>query len=488
VSRGPDAVVEGRVTFGLRTFARSAGLLSLGSFANLLRAVVSAKLFAVALGPSTVGVLVQLLNFSAFVSTIIPLGLTTGVVKLVAEAHHDREATNRVVGSAAVLSLLSALAACVLLLPASGRISAVLTGSSRYQPLVALLVLSFPLYNLAGSFAYVLQGFSAVRRLTRASVANAVATVAMLVPATVAFGLTGAVASVLAGGAVQSALYLAELWLAYRERGWRLAGARAAAGESRVLLGLGAVLLAGGIASWGSLLVVRTLVVRELGQHDNGLYQAVYGFSSQYIAVFMAWMAAYVFPRVAAQGALRLDELLNSALRANLFLMVPVLCGTVALRDPLIQVFYSHAFLPAAPLMPIQALGDYTRVVGWSLGVALFALGRVRAHLLLISGQSALWVLLAAALIPTLGLEGVSAAYALSFLSWPLLAWPMLRSWFGFRLTAASLRLAGAGLAAVLLAAALPEPSGVIAVPALPLLVLLGGRDRARRPGVPDAR
>jgi len=100
--------------FGLRSFARSAGLLSLGSVANLLRAVVTAKLFAIALGPSAVGVLVQLLNFSAFVSTIIPLGLTTGVVKLVAEARGDEEATSRVVGSASVLSVLSALAACVL--------------------------------------------------------------------------------------------------------------------------------------------------------------------------------------------------------------------------------------------------------------------------------------------------------------------------------------------------------------------------------------
>jgi len=246
------------------------------------------------------------------------------------------------------------------------------------------------------------------------------------------------------------------------------------------------VLLIGGIASWGSLLVVRTILVRTLGQQDNGLYQAVYGFSSQYITAFMTWMAAYVFPRIAARGAGQLDELLNSGLRANLFLMVPVLCTVVALRDPLIQVFYSRAFVAAAPLMPVQAVGDYMRIVGWSLGVALFALGRVRAHLLLISGQSGLWVLFAIALIPSLGLQSVSAAYALSFLLWPLLAYPMLRSWFGFRLATGSWWLMCAGLAAVVAASLPPQPFGVVAVPVVPLLVLLLLRDRF--PGATAAR
>ncbi|HYW27513.1 MAG TPA: oligosaccharide flippase family protein [Terriglobales bacterium] len=473
---------EAGVRFDLSTFARSAGLLSLGSVANLLRAVVAAKLYAVALGPSAVGILVQLLNFAAFVSTIIPLGLTTGVAKLVAQADSDERMTSRVVGSAALLSVGSALAACVVLLPASGHISFVLTGSARYQPLVGLLILSFPLYNLSGAVGYVLQGMSAVRRLTRASVANAAATLAVLVPATLAFGLAGTIASVLIGSVVQSFVYIGELWLAYRERRWRLDAVRAARSESRLLLGFGTVLLLGGIANWGSLLIVRTVLVRTLGEHDNGLYQSVYGFSSQYIAMFMTWMAAYVFPRIAARGPRQLDELLNSALRANLFLMVPVLCVVTSLRGPLIQVLYSHAFLAAAPLVPVQVLGDYVRVLGWSLGVAFFALGRVRTHLLLIAGQNALWVLFAVALMPHVGLPGISAAYALSFVWWPLLAFPLLRSWFGFRLTAASWWLTGAGLAAVAAASFLPQPLGAVAIPIVPLAVLL-----QRRLSVPTA-
>ena len=461
-----------RVGFDLGTFVRSAGLLSLGSVASFVRAVVTAKLFAIVLGPSTVGVLAQLLNFAALVSVIVPLGLTTGVVKMVAESHDDPEATDRVVGSACLLSVLSASLATLVLLPAAGRISTALTGSDRYGGLVALVVLSFPLYNLAGAMSYVLQGFADVSRLTRAAVANAAAALVVLVPATLLLGLRGAVLTVLVVSAVQAGLYGAELWGAYARRGRRLLAVRGSRREARRLLGFGVVLLVGSVAIWGSLLLVRTLVIRTLGQYENGLYQAVYGMSNQYVTVFMTWMAAYVVPRIAATGSGRVGPLLDSGLRANLFLMTPVLTLAIALRDPLIRLFYSPEFLPAAALVPAQALGDYVRVVGWSLAAALFPLGRTRAHLALVAGQCLLWLGLTALLLPGLRLPAVSAAYALSFVAWPPVACLLLRRWCGFLPSASAGALAAVGLASLLAAAWLPQPLGVLAAPVLPLAVI----------------
>src|SRR3989442_11497027 len=76
--------------FGIRTFVMSAGVLSLSAVSNLVRAIITAKLLALALGPSLTGDLAQILNFSAFLFQIIPLGLTTGVAKLVADSPSDR--------------------------------------------------------------------------------------------------------------------------------------------------------------------------------------------------------------------------------------------------------------------------------------------------------------------------------------------------------------------------------------------------------------
>ena len=122
---------------------RSAGVLSLNSLVSFARAVITAKLFAVTLGPSVVGILAQLLNFSAFVSVIIPLGLTTGVAKMVAEKHGVSRDVSRIVSTASVLAFASALAMAILLAPVAGKISESLTGTSRYGVLVLLIVASF---------------------------------------------------------------------------------------------------------------------------------------------------------------------------------------------------------------------------------------------------------------------------------------------------------------------------------------------------------
>lgn len=463
--------------FPLRQFVRSAGVLSVSSVASLLRAIVTAKLFAVALGPSAVGILAQLLNFSAFLFTVLPLGLTTGVAKMVAEGHGDRRSVDAVVGTSSAISLASGLAAALLLTPLSGAISTALTGSDRYSLLVVLILWSFPLNNLAGVISYVIQGLGDIGRLTWANVATSLATLALVVALTIPYHLLGAVVSVLAASAVQAAVFGWALAGSYRARGWSVFGWRVSREVGLTLMRYGGVMLLGGMAMWGAVLITRTLSVRTLGEFQNGIYQVAFGLSSQYMAIFMTWMAAYVFPRVTATSSEgRLSTLLNSGLRANLFLMVPILAITISIRDPLIRLFYSGAFLSASPLLPVQALGDYARVIGWSFGICLFAQGRTGAHLLAVSAQAVAWVVLTALLLPRLGIAALVLGYSISYLAWPALMYPMARTWFGVRISPENALLAAVGLAVLVACTALPQPYGLALVPVLPGIVYLRHR------------
>lgn len=467
--------------FGLRRFARSAGVLSLSSMANFARAVVTAKLLAVTLGPSTVGILAQLLNFSALLSVIIPLGLTTGVAKMVADAGAAEQRVNKVVVASAVVSVTSGLFAAVLLVPFAGTISTALTGGSQYRVLVIFLIASFPLYNLSGVLGYVLQGLADVNRLTWANISSGIIALAALVPLTVAYGLRGAIGAVLVSSFVQAAVFAWAVSRAYALRAWRLTGARFDRGTAKELLGYGGVVLVGSVVIWGSVLVVRTLTTRVLGETANGLYQVVFGLSTQYITIFMTWMAAYVFPRLVTESRSgKLGPLLNSGLRANLAIMVPILVISISLRDPLIRIFYSPAFSAAAPLIPLQVLGDYARIVGWSFAVCLFAIGRTRSHLAVVSAQGIGWVVLAAAMIPIWGLSAVPASYSISFLAYPVLGIALVHHWAGALPDRMAWLLIGLGLACVVGSAA-PLYAGLLLVPVLPVAVYLLNRHELRR-------
>jgi len=472
--------------FGLARFIRSAGVLSLSSVASFVRAVITAKLFAVTLGPSAVGILAQLLNFAAFVSVIIPLGLTTGVAKMVADNSRNEQNMNRVVLTSAVLAIGSACAAAILLAPAAGPISYALTGSTSYGFLIVLIVASFPLYNLSGVIGYVLQGIADVDRLTKANVATTVLAIVVLVPLTLAYGLAGAISAVLVTSFVQAGIFAWALRRAYAARAWRFVHATLDRHTAKELLAYGGIVLIGGIVSWSSVLVVRTLTLRELGESANGLYQVVFGLSNQYVTMFMTWMAAYVFPRIVTErlGG-KLGPLLNSGLRANLAIMVPIFVVAIALRDPLIRVFYSASFTGAAPMVPIQVIGDLVRVFGWSFAVCLFAIGRTRSHLLVVAGQGIAWVILAAALIPVWGMLAVPASYAMSFLVYPLLGISLTHHWGGAAPDRKAWLLMSLGLTCVLGATFIPFDGGLLLAPAVPALVYWWNRSELRTARTP---
>ena len=476
--KGDQPEIEGR--FGLRLFARSASVLSLNSMVSFARAVITAKLFAVTLGPSVVGILAQLLNFSAFVSVIIPLGLTTGVAKMVAENRQAPREVSRIVTTASTLAFASALGMAIVLAPVAGKISESLTGTSQYGLLVLLIVASFPLYNLAGVLSYVLQGLAEVQRLTWANIITAALSVLLLVPLTIAYGLTGAMVAVLATSFVQAGLFSWMLLSTYAARAWKFAEIRFDRHTARELLAYGGIVLIGGAVLWGSVLAVRTLTLRVLGESSNGLYQVVFGLSTQYMTMFMTWMAAYVFPRIVSERHRgKLGELLNSGLRANLAIMVPILVVAVALRDPLIRIFYSPAFLAASPLILFQVLGDYARIIGWSFAVCLFAIGRTRSHLAVIATQSLVWVLLAVLMVPVWGLTAVPISYAISFLTYPLLGIALVRHWAGAAPDRKSVLLAALGLICVVGSAA-PFYTGLLLAPLMPAAVYLLNRQELR--------
>ncbi len=469
--------------FGIRTFATSVGILSLSSISNLVRAVITAKLLAVALGPTLTGDLAQILNFSTFLFQLIPLGLTTGVAKLVADSPADRAKVSAVAGTSSLLSLASATICAVLLAPFANQLSQVLTGSTAYVVPVLLVLLSLPLYNVAGVLSYVLQGLSDIRGLTIANVATALTALVVLIPATIAFKLVGATAAVAAASILQFGFFAFMVWRAFRARSWSLREVHFARPTARSLLQYGGVLLVAGIGSWGSLLLVRTIGIHMLGQLQNGIYQVVNGVSAQYMAVFITWMAAYVFPRIVAEkDPVRTQAMLNATLRANLLIMGSGMVALIALRELVVRLLYSPAFLAAAPILPIQVLGDYARVIGWSFGITLFAHGRTRAYLLAMLVQDGLWILLAPLAMRQFGTAAIAMGYSLSSLAWPVLMYPMVRRWFGVRINGEGALLAVVGLVAMVGAVLLPALPGLALAAALPLTVYAVRRHQRRLP------
>ena len=266
-------------------------------------------------------------------------------------------------------------------------------------------------------------------------------------------GVRGAVINISLTWALNAGLYW-YFWL--RGDGGRLF--RRSAFDWPVLAELvryGAASLAVGAATSLALLAVRSLIIDRFGADQNGLYQAVYGLSVQYMTLVTGAMATYSFAQLSgiasrlgrnASSRAEFEREVNNNVRLVLLVIVPVLAGVVLLRKVGLVVFYSPEFLPAAPLFPLQALGDLFLACAWAFGLALLPLGRVGPWLL-INLCAPLGLLVGSAgLLPRIGLVGVVTAYAGGQALQAALSWWYLRRVTGFRLARQNLRLLGASV------------------------------------------
>ena len=300
-------------------------------------------------------------------------------------------------------------------------------------------------YNLGRAF---LQGHKEVRAIAIANVASAALSFVTVVPLVRVWGVTGAVINIALTWGLNAGFYW-RFWLRRSGRGlfrrhafdWPVL---------RELVRYGGASLAVGAATAIVLLAIRALVIRQYGAEQNGLYQAVYGLSIQYMTLVTGAMATYSFAQLSgiasrlSEGPERREELfreINNNVRLVLLVIVPVLAAAVLLRELGLIVFYSPEFLPAAELFPLQAVGDLFMACAWAFGLALLPLGRVGPWLLINLSAPALFLGGAALLLPALELRGVVLAYAGAQAFQAAFSGLYLRQAVGFRLTGPNARL-----------------------------------------------
>jgi enterobacterial common antigen flippase len=420
--------------------------------------LVRVKIVAVLLLPAGVGIVNQATNLLNTLTVILFLGLGPGIAKFLAahQSEGDEDAAAAIVTtSSAALVVTSVLGLAVGALLAR-PLAAWAFEDATLTLLVLISLAGVPLsvfYNLGRAF---LQGHKEVRAIAVANVASAVLSFATVIPLVRIWGITGAVVNISLTWGLNAAFY----WWFWLHKGGRPLFRRNAFNWSalRELVRYGAASLAVGAATSLALLVVRRLVLAQLGADANGLYQAVYGLSVQYMTLVTGAMATYSFAQLSGiasrlpEGPERREELhreINNNVRLVLLVIVPVLSLVVLLRNLGLVVFYSPEFLPAAPLFPLQALGDLFMACAWAFGLALLPLGRVAAWLLI--NLSAPLVLFAGVtlLLPRSGLRAVVEAYALAQGLQALVSWWYLQRASGFRLTGRNARLLGISVVAL---------------------------------------
>ena len=165
-----------------------------------------------------------------------------------------------------------------------------------------------------------------------------------------------------------------------------------------------------------SMLLIRDNVGDTLGLESAGLWQACWRLSETYLMVVMSSVTTQFMVRLgeASDSPDRLRAEMLKTLTLAVAATAALALGIYVLREWIVRLLFSSAFMPVADLMGIQLIGDVFKMVGFTFGFVLVATFRSRWYVAIEIIIPVTFIALARFLGAEMGVRGVTTAYAIA--------------------------------------------------------------------------
>ncbi|MGE6791817.1 oligosaccharide flippase family protein [Pseudomonas guineae] len=400
---------------------------AIGQFFGLLLGAVAVKLLAVLAGPAGVGLYSVLRHLQQMLSSVASIGGQNAVVQGLS-SHQGMARRQFFLSSFYVFVLASFLLSTAILISADFIATWIFAGehASAIRWLVIPIVLGALLFFFRGVLTAEMQ-FGALSIVTMLTGLGA-ALVALPVGLAYARGYPNIMVLLLAGGPL---LGLLAAFVFVRRQGYFQSCKAIAPGDvtwSSTVRFLRVALpsLLSLCLTLGSVLIVRSYIVRLYGLEGAGQFDAAWSISAMYLALFLTSLQSYLLPELSQVGSGdEMHSALAKAFHFSLLISLPLITCLVVMKPLIVSVLFSHEFLPSLNVLRWVLIGDFVRVLGWVISTALVARADMKGFALAEGLWSIIFMSLSLLLLSH-GLEWVGFAYLVSyvfylaFLTWRL--------------------------------------------------------------------
>lgn len=354
---------------------KATGIVGGAQIISILIRIVRTKIIAVLLGPAGIGIAGLYQSTLEIAQSATSLGLGFSAVRDVAEAAGtgDQQRIGRTITILRRWVWLTGLMGAALLLIFREQFSLYAFKDTDHVLEFALLATVPLLAALRGSQMALLQGIRRIGDMARAGVLGAAAGLCITVPFYWLMGFQGIVPAMILSAVVELVLswhfarkvQVTPVAVSFRET-WT-------GGSSMIRLGLFTVVT--GLATTGTLYLVRIFVSGKLGIDGVGQFQAAWNLSAMYVGLVLSAMGADYFPRLSAvnHDNEQVCRLVNEQTEIALLLAGPMIVGMICFMDVIVALFYSAKFSQSVDILLWLMLGNALKVISWPMGFVLLA-------------------------------------------------------------------------------------------------------------------
>lgn len=166
-----------------------------------------------------------------------------------------------------------------------------------------------------------------------------------------------------------------------------------------------------------SLILVRTILIQQVGWEAAGHWQAVWKISEVYLGVITMALGTYYLPRLSSLVGV---DAIVSEIHKTALVILPIVAimalGVYVLRDVAIWLLFTEEFKSARDLFAIQLCGDVIKITSWLYAYPMLSRGKTKIFVATEILFSLLFVMLSYPLIYYVGIKGATIAYLATYI------------------------------------------------------------------------
>lgn len=356
------------------------GLLTL---LKMIMGFIIAKIIAIYTGPAGMAMLGQIQSIINSFNGIINSPVSSGIVRFTAE-NHSRGYDKCSPWWRASLEWMIVL--CAVLIPlgvlSSDLLSTWLLQTPDYSWTICLIVIFLPLSALGTFIISIINGLESYRRYITLIMISVIISSAIMVLMIIYAGIRGALIAAI----IQSSLIGLIMLIGNIKQPWFMLHYLWGETHSKArkdIAGYIIMAITTAITAPLSLILVRNLIITQVGWEQAGQWQAVWKISEVYLSVITIALGTYYLPKL---SALIGSEIIIKEINRTAIYVIPfaiILASIVYIfRDFIIHILFTPDFKPARDLFMIQLCGDVIKIASWLYAYPMLSRGATKWYVL----------------------------------------------------------------------------------------------------------
>lgn len=382
----------------------------------MLGGLVSSKIIALFLGPGGIALTGNLRDFQTLLDAFSTLGFQNGVIKYVAENEKDNKKLSKILTTVFATVFVVVALMTLILLSARNYWSTEIFGSDNYSWIIIILALSLPFYAGNVMLIAILNGLSKYNQVIKINIIGNIIGVTLSAVLIWQFNIEGA----LLGVAIAPALLFIFSFFALYKRFSQLnlfSRSNYDAGSLKNFFSYSLMTLV--TMSLGAFITIaiRNNLIDNYGLDQAGLWGAMNRLSTFYLMFASTLLTVYFLPKLStAQTNKETKQIFWSYYKGVVPVFALGLIVVYFLKEFIVRLLFSKAFVPMTDLFFWQLAGDFLKVASMILAYEFFAKKMVKSFVVFELISYATLYISSHYLITLYGSEGAVMAHALTYL------------------------------------------------------------------------